>query len=124
PSRASTTSKLSRRRPSATSSCARRPRTRTSSSETCTCKASSATPTMKRLSSAFFAAIVERPWLTLLAFLVAGGALSWQARRFEIDASAETLLTKNNRFYIETLVANRRFSPQEFLLVAYEPKNH
>lgn len=79
---------------------------------------------MKRLSSAFFAAIVDRPWITLLAFIAIGGALGSQAPRFEIDASAETLLTKNNRFYVETLVANRRFSPQEFLLIAYEPKRH
>ena len=56
-------------------------------------------------------------------FLLTLGAL-WAAQTFKIDASADTLLLKNNRLFIETQVMNKRFSPQEFILVAYEPKNN
>tara|TARA_R110002095_G_scaffold212376_1_gene201416 strand:- start:4182 stop:6533 length:2352 start_codon:yes stop_codon:yes gene_type:complete len=56
-------------------------------------------------------------------FLLTLGAL-WAAQTFKIDASADTLLLKNNRLFIETQVMNKRFSPQEFILVAYKPKNN
>ena len=61
--------------------------------------------------------------ILLLFLLLTLGAL-WAAQSFKIDATADTLLLKNNKLYIETQVMNKRFSPQEFLLVAYEPKNH
>ncbi|KKO47424.1 hypothetical protein WG68_00190 [Arsukibacterium ikkense] len=41
--------------------------------------------------------------------------------QFRIDASAETLLVKNNALYIQSQLANQRFSPDEFILVAYKP---
>lgn len=65
--------------------------------------------------------ILSHPLIVLTLFVVASAILGWQARHFEIDASADTLLTENNRHYIETRVMNERFSPQEFLLIAYEP---
>jgi hypothetical protein len=68
--------------------------------------------------------ILAYPKTVLGIFLVCVGALGWQAQHFEIDASAETLLTKNNELYIQTRVMDERFSPQEFLLIGYKPKNH
>lgn len=59
-------------------------------------------------------------WIVAL-FAVASIALGWQARRFEINASAETLLTKGNQLYRQSLIVDRIFAPQEFLLIAYEP---
>ncbi|WP_340677132.1 efflux RND transporter permease subunit [Paraglaciecola sp.] len=55
-------------------------------------------------------------------FIVITGVLAWFVQDFRIDASAETLLVKNNKLYIESQVINQRFSPQEFVLVAYQPK--
>ena len=55
-------------------------------------------------------------------FIVITACLSWFVQDFRIDASAETLLVKNNTLYIESQVINQRFSPQEFVLVAYQPK--
>ncbi|WP_198411305.1 efflux RND transporter permease subunit [Marinimicrobium alkaliphilum] len=61
--------------------------------------------------------------VVLSAFVIIAIALGWQAQHFKIDASADTLLTQDNVHYIRTQVMNERFSPQEFILVAYEPKN-
>ncbi len=61
-------------------------------------------------------------WLVVLAVLVVTAALGYQARRFEIDASADTLLTRDNAKYIEYTELRQVFAPEEFILVAYRPK--
>lgn len=68
--------------------------------------------------------ILKHPRLVSGVFLVCVAILGWQARHFQIDASAETLLTKNNKLYMQAQVMGRRFPSQEFLLIAYEPKDH
>ncbi|WP_421717802.1 hypothetical protein [Algiphilus sp.] len=60
------------------------------------------------------ALIVARPLSVLLAFLALVVALGWQARHFEIDASADTLLSDDNEHFIRSQVIQRRFAPQEF----------
>jgi hypothetical protein len=67
--------------------------------------------------------IIRHPWVVLIIFLLGTGLLGWQARHFEIDASADTLLLRDDPNYLQTQIVNRRFSPQEFLLVAYKPVN-
>ncbi|HEY7774380.1 MAG TPA: efflux RND transporter permease subunit [Marinagarivorans sp.] len=47
--------------------------------------------------------------------------LGWQARNFEIDASADTLLMKDNKHYLVTQQAAERYNPAEFILIAYKP---
>ncbi|HEX7026699.1 MAG TPA: RND family transporter, partial [Gammaproteobacteria bacterium] len=66
--------------------------------------------------------ILKYPKAVLIVLFLIIGLLGWQVRHFQIDASADTLLTKNNEYYIQTQVMNRRFPSQEFLLVAYEPE--
>jgi len=68
--------------------------------------------------------IIHNAKLILLLFALAGGGALWTAQQFKIDASADTLLLKNNKLYVKTQIMNKRFSPQEFILVAYEPKAH
>ncbi|WP_036187846.1 efflux RND transporter permease subunit [Marinimicrobium agarilyticum] len=68
--------------------------------------------------------LTHYPKTILVFFLVLTSALAWQATRFEIDASADTLLTRDNELYVKSRVASERFSPQEFLLVAYQPTSH
>ncbi|WP_049724004.1 efflux RND transporter permease subunit [Gilvimarinus polysaccharolyticus] len=68
--------------------------------------------------------LVEHHKLVLIAFTIITAALGYQALNFKIDASADTLLTKGNKLYLQTQVVNERFSPQEFLLIAYQPKDH
>eukprot|EP01093_Parvamoeba_rugata_P004132 TRINITY_DN15808_c0_g3_i1.p1 TRINITY_DN15808_c0_g3~~TRINITY_DN15808_c0_g3_i1.p1 ORF type:complete len:236 (+),score=44.34 TRINITY_DN15808_c0_g3_i1:162-869(+) len=75
--------------------------------------------------SAFLANfIIRHAKLILIVFVLAGALAAWSAQQFKIDASADTLLIKNNKMFVETQVVNERFSPQEFILVAYKPKNH
>lgn len=62
-------------------------------------------------------------WVILLIAVLLSGTLGWQARHFEIDASADTLLTRDNEKYIQSKLVDREFSPEEFLFVAYQPKN-
>ncbi|MBI3299788.1 MAG: MMPL family transporter [Elusimicrobia bacterium] len=79
--------------------------------------------TAERLASSTVRLVVSRPRAVLLVFLAAAAALGWQARRFRIDAGADTLLTKDNEFYIQSNVVDRRYASQEFLLVAYKPRS-
>jgi hypothetical protein len=67
--------------------------------------------------------ILAHPRIVLAICLLGTAVFGWQARHFTIDASADTLLLQNDRNYIQTELVNHRFSPQEFLLIAYKPKN-
>ncbi|MCW8108262.1 MMPL family transporter [Alteromonas ponticola] len=51
------------------------------------------------------------------------GVMGYFVTQFKIDASAETLLVKDNKLYIQTQIANQRFSPDEFILLAYKPEH-
>lgn len=68
-------------------------------------------------------AILKSRLLILLIFSALFLYLGVNALKFKIDASADTLLTKNNALYIETQLANQKFSPDEFILVAYQPNS-
>src|SRR5690606_35365604 len=48
---------------------------------------------------------------------------AWQATKFQIDASADTLLVKDNKDYLITQQANQVYSPSEFILIAFRPEN-
>lgn len=76
---------------------------------------------MSRTEHCLAAFLVRHYRVTLASFLLLTLAGGWFARQFEIDASAETLLVKNNRLYIEARLNNRQFSPDEFILVGYRP---
>ena len=67
--------------------------------------------------------IVRCRWLIIGLFVVLIAVASAFLSQFRIDASAETLLVKNNALYIESQLANQRFSPDEFILVAYQPND-
>lgn len=68
--------------------------------------------------------IVGNAKAVLVVFFLLGMLAAFFASKFKIDASADTLLLKNNKLYIETQVMNQRFSPEEFILLAYQPKQH
>lgn len=73
---------------------------------------------MKRLAHI----LTSHPLITLGLFIALALFLGWQAQHFRIDASADTLLTRDNVHYLRTEVINQRFAPQEFILVAYQPR--
>jgi uncharacterized protein len=68
-------------------------------------------------------AIVQLRFAILLLFAVLLLAAGFYLPQFRINASADTLLVKNNALYIKTQQANQRFSPDEFILLAYQPHN-
>lgn len=68
--------------------------------------------------------IVSKRWFIIIFFALTVLGLGSFITQFKIDASADTLLVKNNRLYVETQVANQTFSPDEFILLAYKPEQH
>ncbi|MEX2131810.1 MAG: MMPL family transporter [Pseudohongiellaceae bacterium] len=83
-------------------------------------------PTMAqhKLSVVFVDLLLAWPKTVLALFLVITAVLGSQAPNFEINASPDTLLTRDNLLYTQTQLVNQRFAPQEFLLVTYEPLTH
>lgn len=59
---------------------------------------------------------------TLLFFGVVGAA-SYGIQYFELDASADTLIQKDDPIYLETRIVSHKFSPNETIVVAFQPKS-
>ncbi|MBB5187520.1 MULTISPECIES: efflux RND transporter permease subunit [Zhongshania] len=68
------------------------------------------------------ASLFARYKLILLAFTLLVGFFAWHSRSFEINASADTLISEDNRDYIQSQKINQQFSPEEFLIIVYKPK--
>ncbi|WP_416306066.1 efflux RND transporter permease subunit [Neptunicella sp. SCSIO 80796] len=66
--------------------------------------------------------VTKHSKIIVACFVVLIAIAAWYSQNFRVDASAETLLTKNNQLYIQTQIMDSRFAPQEFILVAYQPK--
>jgi predicted RND superfamily exporter protein len=71
----------------------------------------------------FNKSLTSMAWVTCLVFSVLTVIFAWQAQHFEIDASADTLLVDNNKHYILTQLADQRYGSEEFILIAFKPKN-
>ncbi|MGB4247357.1 MAG: MMPL family transporter, partial [Pseudohongiellaceae bacterium] len=82
------------------------------------------TGAVEKFNAAFVDLMLAWPKTVLALFLVITAALGSQAPNFEINASPDTLLTRDNQLYTQTQLVNQRFAPQEFLLVTYEPTTH
>lgn len=67
--------------------------------------------------------LFARHKLILLVFAVLVGFFAWHSRSFEINASADTLISEDNIDFIESQKINQQFSPEEFLIIAYRPKD-
>src|SRR5690606_24566537 len=81
-------------------------------------------PSGGRLTRTFVDFILRWPKAVLLLFVLVTAALGSQAPRFTIDASPDTLLTRDNILYTQTQQINQRFTPQEFMLVTYQPHDN
>ena len=60
-------------------------------------------------------------YVVCLVFTLLTAALAWEAKHFEIDASADTLLVDNNKHYILTQLSEQRYGSEEFILIAFKP---
>lgn len=57
-------------------------------------------------------------------FVLLTGFFIWQAQKFEVDASADTLLMKGNQHYIASEESSLTYNASEFILVAYRPSHN
>lgn len=76
---------------------------------------------MSSLNASIANAIIKLRWGLIGLFIAVTAGVGYFVTQFKIDASAETLLVKNNKLFIESQLSNQIFSPQEFILVAYKP---
>ncbi|GAB3375439.1 RND family transporter [Spongiibacter taiwanensis] len=67
--------------------------------------------------------LLNHPKLWVFIMLVLTVVLADQSRRFEINASADTLISEGNRDFIRSQKITQKFSPEEFLILAYQPKD-
>lgn len=68
-------------------------------------------------------ALFSRYKLILLVFLLLVSFFAWHSQSFEINASADTLISEDNKTFINSQKINQKFSPEEFLIIAYRPKD-
>ncbi|MEX0963289.1 MAG: MMPL family transporter [Pseudohongiellaceae bacterium] len=80
-------------------------------------------PNSNRFVASYTELLLSWPKTVLGLFLLLTIALGLQAPNFKIDASPDTLLTRDNQLYTLTQQVSERFAPQEFLLVTYQPRN-
>ena len=68
--------------------------------------------------------LVSYPKSFIALFIGLTAICGWYVQDFQIDASAETLLVENNLLYIESQEMAEQFEPEEFVLVAYRPREN
>ena len=66
--------------------------------------------------------ILEYSRVVIVLILLVITFLGYQARKLEIDASAETLMLENDKDLELTRLINSRYKSPNFLVVAYTPK--
>ena len=67
--------------------------------------------------------ILRRPQLVICCLLVVVVFLGYKARDFRLDASAETLIIEDDRDLHYSRLIDKRYGVQDFLLLAYTPKD-
>jgi predicted RND superfamily exporter protein len=67
--------------------------------------------------------LFSRHKFILLLFALLVSFFAWHSQSFEINASADTLISEDNREFINSQKVNQQFSPEEFLIIAYRPKD-
>ena len=68
-------------------------------------------------------ALFSRHKIILFVFFILVGFFAWHSKDFEINASADTLISEDNEEFIKSQKINQQFSPEEFLIIAYRPKS-
>ncbi|MEJ2701428.1 MAG: MMPL family transporter [Sedimentisphaerales bacterium] len=66
--------------------------------------------------------VLQYPRTVLLCVLIAAGFLGFEARKFRLDASAETLVLQNDKDLQYARLISSRFGESDFLVLTYTPK--
>jgi predicted RND superfamily exporter protein len=67
--------------------------------------------------------ILKHPGIVLVLLLVVTAGLGYEARKLEVDASAETLLLEDDADLQYTREVNKRYYSPDFLVVTFTPKD-
>ncbi len=65
---------------------------------------------------------LERPKLILIALILIFSASVYNAKNFQLDASADSLLLENDPDLNYLRSINERYSSEEFFVITYSPK--
>lgn len=68
--------------------------------------------------------ILRYPRLVLLVIMVVIALLGYEARKLEVDASAETLILEDDEDLRYTRTINKRYGSPDFLVITYTPKEN
>jgi predicted RND superfamily exporter protein len=66
--------------------------------------------------------VLKYPKAIILCLLIVVGFLGFQARRFRLDASAETLVLENDESLRYSRIISSRYGQRSFLILTYNPK--
>jgi predicted RND superfamily exporter protein len=77
---------------------------------------------IERLRRVFYRAVIGHPWGVLVAVVAVLGVAAYQARHFELDASAESLLVQDSPALETFRDVNATYGSQPFLFVTYTPQ--
>ena len=66
--------------------------------------------------------ILEQPKLILIFLLILLSLAFYQGKKFQLDASADTLLIENDPDLNYLRSVNERYSSEDFFVVTYSPK--
>ncbi|MBW8001343.1 MAG: RND family transporter [Planctomycetes bacterium] len=76
------------------------------------------------LTQSFFSRVVlKHPWIVILCILAVVSFLSFKARDFRLDASAETLVLENDQDLKYSRMISSRYGQRDFLVITYTPKD-
>ena len=67
--------------------------------------------------------VLKHPGIVLVLLLVVTAGLGYEARKLEVDASAETLLLEDDADLQYTREVNKRYYSPDFLVVTFTPKD-
>ncbi len=79
---------------------------------------------MKKLQNLYYKYIFDRPILVIICLMIAMSVIGYQAKNFQIDASAESLLLENDEDLRYTRKINARYDVYDFLVISYTPKDN
>lgn len=68
--------------------------------------------------------VINKASFIILCFLLLCTVAGYYTTQFRINASADTLLTKSNKLFVESQMVSQTFDTQEFILLAYQPTEH
>lgn len=78
---------------------------------------------MLKLTKYYDKVVLSRPWLMLLLLFLVLAGLAVGARKFRLDASADSLILENDKDLKYSRIIGNRYQTADFLIITYTPDN-